>query len=92
MNQQRVSNSFVNDLARRLAAAVPGGAQTVRADLERNFQGLLQGAFARLDLVTREEFDIQRRVLERTREKLSRLEAEVARLESSGNRNQSASS
>jgi BMFP domain-containing protein YqiC len=87
---QRVNNGFVNDLARRLAAAVPGGVQSVQADLERNFQGLLQGAFARLDLVTREEFDIQRRVLERTREKLTRLEAEVAQLESSGNQNQSA--
>lgn len=87
---QRVNNSFVSELARRLAAAVPGGVQSARADLEHNFQGLLQGAFARLDLVTREEFDIQRRVLERTREKLTRLETEVARLESSRNHKQSA--
>lgn len=72
---------FINDLARRLADGVPGGVNAARADLERNFQALLQGAFARLDLVTREEFDVQRKVLERTREKLTALEAELARLE-----------
>jgi BMFP domain-containing protein YqiC len=79
-----MNTDFVSDLARRLAANVPGGVRAAQADLERNFEALLQGAFSRLDLVTREEFEIQRRVLERTREKLAHLEADLARLDGAG--------
>jgi BMFP domain-containing protein YqiC len=50
-------------------------------DLEKNLRAMLAGAFARLDLVTREEFDIQREVLTRTRDKLEALEAKIAELE-----------
>ena len=56
-------------------------AQSPAADLEKNLRALMTGFFARLDLVTREEFDVQRQVLLRTREKLARLEAQVAELE-----------
>jgi len=52
-------------------------------DLEKNLRAMLQGVFSRLDLVTREEFDVQSEVLVRTREKLSRLEARIAELEGS---------
>ena len=51
------------------------------ADIEKNVRALLSGFFTRLDLVSREEFDIQAQVLQRTREKLTALEARVARLE-----------
>jgi len=51
------------------------------ADLEKNLRALLQSAFSRLDLVTREEFDVQREVLARTRAKLAELEAKLAELE-----------
>ena len=51
------------------------------ADLEKNARALLSGFFAKLDLVTREEFDIQAQVLQRTREKLKALEERVSRLE-----------
>ena len=51
------------------------------ADLEKNVRALMSGALARLDLVTREEFDVQRCVLLRTREKIEELEAQVANLE-----------
>lgn len=51
------------------------------ADLEKNLRALLQSAFARLDLVAREEFDVQREVLARTRAKLEELEAKLAELE-----------
>jgi len=78
-----MDKGFISDLARRLAASVPGGAAAAGADLERNFQGLLQAAFARLDLVTREEFDVQRKVLARSREKLDALEQQLLRLEAS---------
>ena len=68
---------FVEDLARKLAANVPGSVRALQADLERNFEALLGSTFEKLDLVSRAEFDVQRRVLERTREKLTRLEAEL---------------
>lgn len=50
-------------------------------DIEKNLRVLLSGAFSRLDLVTRDEFDVQQEVLQRTREKLILLEAKVAELE-----------
>ena len=54
----------INELARKLAASVPGDAAVLRSDLERNFSSLLRSAFERMDLVTREEFDVQRKVAE----------------------------
>ncbi len=71
----------IEDLARKLAASVPAGVRALQADLERNFAALLASAFDRLDLVTREEFDTQRKVLERTREKLDALEKTLRDLE-----------
>ncbi|MDH3286977.1 MAG: accessory factor UbiK family protein [Betaproteobacteria bacterium] len=56
-------------------------AQSPARDLEKNLRALLTGAFSRLELVTREEFDVQREVLARTRAKLEELEAQVADLE-----------
>ena len=56
------------------------------ADLEKNLRALLAAAFGRLDLVTREEFDVQREVLARTRARLEELEAKLAELEKPGDR------
>ena len=56
-------------------------ARTPAADIERNLRAMLDPLFARLDLVAREEFDVQAAVLARTREKLTMLEARVAELE-----------
>ncbi len=72
---------FIEDLARRLAANVPGSVRAMQADLERNFEALLGSTFDKMDLVTREEFDVQRRVLERTREKLAKVESELSAME-----------
>jgi BMFP domain-containing protein YqiC len=71
----------IDDLARRLAAAVPPGLTALRRDLEDNFKAVLQSGLARLDLVSRQEFDVQAAVLRRTREKLEALEARLATLE-----------
>ncbi|MBK7491480.1 MAG: accessory factor UbiK family protein [Nitrosomonas sp.] len=60
-------------------------------DIEKNIRVLLSGAFSRLDLVTRDEFDIQQEVLQRTREKLILLEARVAELEARLNQSTSTS-
>ena len=71
----------IDDLARRLSDLVPPGMKDARADLEQNFRATLRAGLGRLDLVTREEFEVQRAVLLRTREKLEQLERTVAALE-----------
>ena len=75
---------LIDDLARRLAGSVPEGMLALRRDLEQNFKGVLQSQLASLDLVTREEFDVQANVLKRTREKLAALEQRLAGLENEG--------
>ena len=75
----------LDDLPRRLSAAVPESLTAVRRDLESNFKAVLQSGLSKLDLVTRQEFDVQAGVLRRTREKLEALEARLAQLE--GNKN-----
>ena len=72
---------FIDDLARRLSAAVPPGVTALRRDLEDNFKAVLQAGLNKLDLVSRQEFDVQAGVLRRTREKLEALEARLAKLE-----------
>ena len=57
--------------------------QSPAADIEKNFRAVLQSVFAKLDLVSREEFDVQTEVLARTREKLAQLEARLLQLEQS---------
>ncbi len=74
--------AFLDDLQQRLATLIEG---TPAADLQRNLKALLSQQFARLELVTREEFDAQVRVLARSREKLQELERRVAELESQRN-------
>ncbi len=76
-----MDKQFIDDLANRLANVVPPGVKSLQDDLERNFRGLLQSGFSKLDLVTREEFDVQTRVLERTRQKLTALEQELQSLQ-----------
>jgi hypothetical protein len=67
----------LDEITRRLAAAVPQELRTARAELEEQFRAVLASAFDRMDLVTREEFEIQKKVLARTREKLEALEREL---------------
>ena len=67
--------------ARRLSGLVPPGLRESREELQENFKAVLQSGLAKLDLVTREEFDVQRAVLLRTREKLEQLQGQVLDLE-----------
>jgi ubiquinone biosynthesis accessory factor UbiK len=76
-----MNRNSLDELARRLAETVPEGVRAAGADLEKNFRSLLQSGFSRMELVTREEFDVQAAVLARTREKLEALEARMAELE-----------
>ncbi|BAW80946.1 hypothetical conserved protein [Candidatus Nitrosoglobus terrae] len=76
-----IEPKILDDLARKLADSVPRGLQDFQRDVEKNFRATLNSAFARLDLVTREEFDVQQAVLARTRMKLEALETQVVELE-----------
>jgi BMFP domain-containing protein YqiC len=69
---------ILEDLQQRIAALL---SSTPAADIQKNLKALLMQQFARLELVTQEEFELQRQVLARTREKLEALEARVAQLE-----------
>ncbi len=71
----------LDEWARQLSATVPEGLRAVGDDLENNFRGLLKAGLERLDLVTREEFDLQVAVLGRTRERVEALEARLAEME-----------
>lgn len=78
--------SHIDDLARRLSGLVPSGlrgqpGEEMRDELQQNFKAVLQSGLSRLDLVTREEFDVQRAVLARTREKIEALQRTVDALE-----------
>lgn len=76
-----IDPKILDDLAKKLADAVPSGIRDLQHDVEKNFRAMLQSAFTRLDLVTREEFEVQTAVLGRTREKVDTLEKQVAELE-----------
>ncbi|MGQ0385176.1 MAG: ubiquinone biosynthesis accessory factor UbiK [Gammaproteobacteria bacterium] len=71
----------IDELARKLAEAVPPGLAALKDDVEKNFKAVLQSGLAKLDLVTRQEFDIQAAVLRRSRERLEELEKRIAALE-----------
>ncbi|MCE3044414.1 MULTISPECIES: accessory factor UbiK family protein [Legionella] len=68
---------YFDDLAKKLFASLPSSIQNIEKDVEDKFKEILQIAFNRMDLITREEFDVQAKVLGRTREKLEALEAQV---------------
>jgi BMFP domain-containing protein YqiC len=72
----------IDEIARRLLERVPPALRSMQADLESNFRAVLRERLSKLDLVSRDEFDAQTRVLARTREKLEALEARLAALES----------
>lgn len=73
----------IDELARRLADAVPQGLRSVKDDLENNFRSVLRSGLSKLDLVTREEFEVQEAVLARTRQKLGALEERLQSIEAS---------
>ena len=73
-----LNQKFIEEVSSKLKDLF---AQSPVADIEKNLRAVLQSGFAKLDLVTREEFDVQQEVLTRTREKLTQLEAKVAELE-----------
>lgn len=71
----------INDVIQNVVDAMPQGLKNMPTEIQQNFRAAIHGVFERLDLVTREEFDAQRGVLLRTREKLEALEKKIAELE-----------
>lgn len=76
-----IEATSIDELARRLSTLVPEGLRDARADLEQNFRAALRAGLSKFDLVTREEYEVQRAVLMRTREKLDGLERQLSVLE-----------
>ncbi len=76
-----MTTESIEDIARKLTDALPEGLRSVREDLENNFRSVLRSSLAKLDLVTREEFEVQEAVLAKTRAKLEALEARLKDIE-----------
>jgi len=72
---------ILDELSQKLAGALPSGLQELQGDLEKNVRSSVQSVLGKLDLVTREEFDVQTQVLARTRSKLDALEKQLAEME-----------
>lgn len=76
-----IDPKLIDELTTRLSATMPSGIQALQADVAKNIRATLESGLAKLDLVTREEFEVQQAVLARTREKLERLEIQIKELE-----------
>jgi BMFP domain-containing protein YqiC len=76
-----MNSNSLDELAKRLAESVPESLRAFGRDLEGNFKAVLQAQLAKLDLVTRQDFDVQAAILERTQAKLTDLEARLKDLE-----------
>jgi BMFP domain-containing protein YqiC len=77
----KIDLAHIDELARRLSSLVPTGLREGRDELQQNFKSVLQTGLGKLDLVTRDEFDVQRAVLLRTRDKLNELQRAIAQIE-----------
>ncbi len=75
-----MTNDTLEELTKRISSLIPGDVKHMQDDIENNVRSLLQTALSKMNLVTREEFDVQSAVLQRTREKLEQLEKEVEQL------------
>lgn len=76
-----INSNLLDDLAKHIGAAIPQDVRHLQQDIEKNVRAGLNSMFAKLNLVTREEYDVQAEVLARTRAKLQKLEEHVAHLE-----------
>ena len=76
-----MDNINIDEMARKFMSGLPAALSGMRAELEANFRAALQGAAGRFDLATRSEFDVQAKVLERSRQRIAQLEERLAALE-----------
>ena len=78
-----IDNQTINQLSEKINALLPPGLQQVKEDFDSRLKALLQQQLANYEMVSREEFELQARVLERTREKLEAIEARLRELDKS---------
>ncbi len=76
-----LNSKLIDETVKKISASMPAGARRLQEDIEKNVRAALTAALARLDLVTREEFEVQKAVLQRSRERLEALEQQLAELE-----------
>lgn len=77
-----LDNQNLNDLASKLADVIPDGIKTLKQDIEQNIRAVLESNLRQMNLVSREEFDVQTALLERTQQKLVQLEQQLEELKS----------
>ena len=75
-----MKNDALDELTKRISSLFPGDVTNLQDDLQNNVRSLLQSTLTKMNLVTREEFDVQSAVLQRTREKLEQLETKIEQL------------
>ncbi len=76
-----IDPKILDDISSKVSSTLPKGLQALQSDLQHNLRSSLETALSKLNLVTREEFDVQQAVLMRTRTKVEALEQQVAKLE-----------
>lgn len=69
-----------DEVVSKLFAALPSSLQNIEKDIQQKFKDILQATFSRMDLITRDEFDVQCKVLARTREKVEQLQEQINEL------------
>lgn len=76
-----IDAKILDDISQRISGNLPSGLQFLQDDVKKNIRSAVEAGLSHLNLVTREEFDVQQKVLARTREKLEALEKQIAELE-----------
>jgi BMFP domain-containing protein YqiC len=76
-----INAKIFDDISKRIAGNMPAGLQFIQDDLKKNIRSAVEASLSHLNLVTREEFDVQAKVLARTRAKLEALEKQIEELE-----------
>jgi len=76
-----IDNDTIESITRKLSSVLPDSVKLVQQDIENNIRSVLEAAFSKMNLVSREEFDVQSRLLARTLEQLRELEQKVSELE-----------
>lgn len=76
-----IDKHLLDQLTSKFNAALPDGLKVMQADLEHNFRAAIEAAFSKMNLVSREEFDVQVALLTKTRQRLQQLEQQLAELE-----------
>ncbi|MDH5472488.1 MAG: accessory factor UbiK family protein [Gammaproteobacteria bacterium] len=76
-----ITNQTINDITDKISAVLPDSIKAVQQDIEKNIRAIVESTFSKMNLVSREEFDVQAALLARTLEKLKQLEEQIAELE-----------